>query len=217
MNVYFISGMCVNCQVFDGIELPSGFQKKYIEWRMPTGEETLLEYAQIMAEEIDRELPFILVGYSLGGVVMQEINRFLSPVKNILISSIKSKEEIPYLFRVAKASHIPEYIPKELYVTNKSLSSLFIRLVYNMSGEEVLKYVSYTSPAYMKWATCQITNWQPKMECDNLYHIHGTKDQIFPYRLVKDLYVTIEGGDHLMVMKRPADVGQAISRILLSE
>ncbi len=216
MNVYFISGMCVNCKVFDCIELPPGFERKYMEWRVPAGNESLEEYARTLAEEIDSERLFMLVGYSLGGIVMQEMNKFMRPRRNILISSIKSKEEIPALFRIAKASHIPEYIPKELYVPHKNLSGLFIRLVYDMSVEEILRYVSCTSPEYMKWATCRITTWEPQVLCENLYHIHGTKDQIFPYRLIKDAY-TIEGGDHLMVIKRADEVSRIFWEILLTE
>lgn len=215
MNVYFISGMCVNCKVFDDIKLPAGYEKKYIEWHIPKGDETLDEYVQIIAKSINRNEPFIIIGYSLGGIIMQEINKFLQPEKNILISSIKSKEEIPTLFRFAKLTRIPKNLPKQLYLENKTLSNLFSRLVYNMSKEEVAKYVTYTSSNYMKWATTQITSWVPTIKCKSLYHIHGTCDQIFPFKLVKNTF-SIEGGDHLMVIKKAAEINKIISKLLLN-
>lgn len=214
MNVYFISGMCVNCKVFDEIKLPPGYKKIYIEWYTPNGRETLQEYTRNMAKEINTDEPFILVGYSFGGIIMQEINKFLYSEKNILISSIKIKNERPFLFRVAQTSQILKYIPQKLYTVNKTLSNIFTKLIYNMSLDEIEKYVSHTSPAYMKWATYQITNWYSDDYCNNLWHIHGTNDQIFPYKLVKDV-ITIEDGDHLMVMRKADEINQILNTILL--
>ncbi|WP_353120935.1 alpha/beta hydrolase [Dysgonomonas capnocytophagoides] len=214
MNVYFISGMCVNCGVFDKIELPENCTRSYIEWSIPKKGETIEEYAFQLSKKIDLNKPFVIVGYSLGGIIMQEMNKFIHPEKNILISSIKAEKERPLLFKIAKASHILKHIPQALYSVNKTLSNAFTRLIYDMTIEEIEEYVSYTSSIYMKWATCQITEWLPSQQCDNLYHIHGTKDQIFPYKHVSNAY-TIKEGDHLMVMRKHEEVSKAISEILL--
>ena len=214
MKVYFISGMCVNCKVFDKIELPAGHEKQYIEWHLPEDDETMEEYTQSMANIIDTTQSFILVGYSLGGIIIQEMNKFLKPKKNILISSMKSIDEIPPLFRIAKKAHITEHLPKQLYTTNKNISSLFTRLVYNMPIDDIEQCVTYTSPEYMKWATYQITHWEPTIKLDNLYHIHGTKDQIFPYKQIQNAFF-IEDGDHLMVMKKAEEVNQILNEIIL--
>lgn len=213
MNVYFVSGMCVNCKVFDQIELPDEYEKQYIEWYIPNGDETLEEYTRKMAKGIDRTKPFILVGYSFGGVIIQEMNKFLNPEKNIIISSIKAEFERPFLFRLAKTSHVPQNIPQKLYMVNKTISNLFTKLIYDMSLDEIDEYVSYTSAAYMKWSTSQITNWIPRKRCNNLFHIHGTKDQIFPYKLVSGIY-TIDNGDHLMVMRKADEVSRILREIL---
>ena len=89
MNVYFISGMCYNCKVFDKLRLPKGYKKVYIEWSIPRSDESLSEYARIMAKVIDTSSPFILIGYSFGAVVMQEMTLFLKPAKCVIISSFK--------------------------------------------------------------------------------------------------------------------------------
>lgn len=214
MKVYFLPGMCVNCRIFDKITLPEGYEKIYIEWIMPE-EETLNEYAHKMAESIDVSEPFILAGYSMGGIIMQEMNRFLKPEKNILISSIKTREEIPPLFRIAKRSHITKNIPQPLYRTNKKVSNLFAHLVFSMNDEEIEECIAYTSAPYMKWTTYQITEWEPQEKCCNLYHIHGTRDQIFPFRQIKDVF-EIEDGDHIMILRKSEEVNRIITRILLS-
>lgn len=102
INVYFISGMCYNCSVFDKIVLPKGYKKKYIEWHVPISGQSLQEYASVMAKEIDTSRSYILIGYSFGGVIVQVMSYFLSPIKTVLISSFKRDEEIPMLFRAAK-------------------------------------------------------------------------------------------------------------------
>jgi thioesterase domain-containing protein len=214
MKVYFLSGMCVNCKVFNEIKLPAGYEKHYIEWQIPEENETLDEYTHAMAKEIDISQAFILIGYSLGGIIMQEMNKFLKPEINILISSMKSEEEIPPLFRIARKTRIIKHVPKRLYAVNKSISNLFTHLVYDMPIDHIEECVTYTSPEYMKWTTYQITNWKPTIEINNLYHIHGTKDQVFPYRQIQNVY-TIEDGDHLMVMKKAEEVNKIINEIIL--
>ena len=57
INVYFISGMCYNCSVFDKIVLPEGYKKKYIEWHVPIPGQSLREYVSVMAKEIDTSSP----------------------------------------------------------------------------------------------------------------------------------------------------------------
>ena len=112
VSVYFISGRCYNRSVFDELTLPAGFVAKYIEWYGPQPHETLQHYARNMASAIDTSRPFVLVGYSFGAVVMQEMNRFLRPAKSVVISSFKSKDEIPTILKAAKISKSAEYIPK---------------------------------------------------------------------------------------------------------
>ena len=81
ITVYFISGMCYNCKVFDKLRLPKGYKKAYIEWFIPSPDESLSEYAHKMAKTIDTSRPFILIGYSFGAVIMQEMTLFLKPEK----------------------------------------------------------------------------------------------------------------------------------------
>jgi pimeloyl-ACP methyl ester carboxylesterase len=212
MKVYFLSGICVNCKVFDPIILPEGYEKVYIEWLLPK-EETWEEYARKMAEAIDLREPFILIGYSMGGTIAQEMNTFLQPEKTIIISSIKAVEEIPPLFRVVKKTRMNKLLPQQLYKINKKISDLFAHWVFDMNDKEIADYVAYTSPEYMKWTTYQITEWEPKCRCKNLYHIHGTKDQVFPFSPLQNV-IPVEGGDHIMIIRKAEEVNRIINRIL---
>ncbi len=180
MNVYFISGMSTNCKVFDNLQLPKGFDKRYIEWLAPCEDESLYEYTQRMATNIDQSAPFVLVGYSFGGIIVQEMNKFLMPKKTIIIASMKAGDVIPALFRLGRRTRFTEHLPVQSFKTNDLIFDFFSRFVYRVKREDMEKYVSYTDPLYTKWSLYQILNWQASSTCPNIYHIHGTKDQMFP-------------------------------------
>lgn len=213
MDVYFISGMSANCKVFDTIDLPYGFEKRYIEWLKPNEGELLSEYSQRMSVNIDTSKPFVLVGYSFGGIIVQEMNKFLTPCKTIIIASMKAGDEKPALFRVGHRIKFTEYLPIGFFKTSDLIFDFFSRFVYHARREDMEKYVSYTDPFYTKWSLFQILNWDSIFRCPNLYHIHGTKDQMFPFKGVKDVY-PVEGADHLLVIKKSKEVSRILHEIL---
>ncbi len=213
-TVYFISGMCYNCKVFDKIVLPKGFLKQYIEWLPPQPDESLSDYTRRMTCQIDTSRPFILVGYSFGAVIMQEMNRFLQPEKNIIISSFKDKDEIPVLFKAVKMANLVERMPDKIYTSTDFITNAFNYFFFHASNSEFTNFMTITDATYIKWAVKQITDWKPDNKHEHLYHIHGTEDQIFPYDRLKNV-IPIEGGDHLMVFKKADIVNPILSSILL--
>lgn len=68
-------------------------------------------------------------------------------------------------------------------------------------------------PVYIRWSLRQITHWKPSVKLNNIYHIHGTRDQVFPYEQILDAKPII-GGDHLMVVKRAKEVSLALEDVL---
>lgn len=215
VNVYFVSGLSANCDVFDKLDLPEGYNKNYIEWYIPHIDETLEEYAANMAVNIDKTQPFILVGYSFGGIIIQEMNKFVNPLKNIIIASIKHESEIPPLFKFGQKIKFAQRFPLWSMVDNKRIKELFAYFIYRVKDIEILKYVSYTDPIYMQWSIYQIFNWKPTITCKNIFHIHGTRDQTFPAKYITDAQF-VEGGDHFMVFKRSKKLNAVLNDILLN-
>lgn len=215
INVYFISGMCYNCKVFDKLVLPEGYRKVYLEWHVPDIDDSLFDYSRKMSENIDTRHPFVLVGYSFGAVIMQEMMKYLSPLESIIISSFKSETEIPTIFRVAKNTQILRRTPLMVYST-EFITKAFNKVIYDLPSSELAVYMTVTDPVYIKWAAIQITEWIPDNVFPVLYHIHGTDDQIFPYEKIGNSH-TIIGGDHLMVVKKADEVSKVIGFILLKK
>lgn len=212
-DVYFISGMCYNCSVFDDIKLPKGYRKIYIEWEIPTEDESMDSYAHRMASKINTKKDFILIGYSLGGVLAQEIAYFLKPLKVILISTMKDEQEVPTLFHVAQKVNFANNIPLRMYRQSDFIINLFNRYVYNLPTKALEDYLTVIDPTYIKWTLHQITHWLPKKKIEHLYHIHGTKDQVFPFEQIVDP-ISVKGGDHLMVVKRADEISRILKSII---
>lgn len=214
--VYFIPGMCYNCQVFDRLRLPRGYRKEYLEWTVPRPDEPLEEYARAMARAIDPSQPFILVGYSFGAVVMQEMTRFLQPEKCIVLSSFKRPEEIPPLFKAVHRTNLARRMPMQVYESTDFITGAFNHLMFHASNEQFARFMTQTDPVYIRWAVDRITAWTPANRARHLYHIHGTQDQIFPYERLQDVF-PVEGGDHLMVFKQADTVSSILDSILLKK
>lgn len=215
INVYFISGMCYNCKVFDKLVLPEGYRKIYLEWHIPGIDDSLSDYSRKMAENIDVKHPYVLVGYSFGAVIVQEMMKYLSPVKAIIISSLKNEKEAPGIFRFARKTQILRRTPSAIYSID-FVTKAFNKVVYDLPSTELAEYMTIVDPVYIKWATIQITEWISECAYPNLYHIHGTKDQIFPFEKIADSFA-IEGGDHLMVIKKSEEISRLVGDILLKK
>ena len=119
--VYFIPGLAAGKEIFEYISLPEElYDVHIIEWIIPKKRETIRQYAMRMAALVNKPKP-ILIGVSFGGVMAQEMNEFLDLKKLIIISSIKSKNEIPTKMRIFKT--IPAYrlIPSSFLENTKKL------------------------------------------------------------------------------------------------
>lgn len=215
LNVYFISGMCYNCSCFDNIILPSRCNKIYVEWLIPEANETLDAYTKRMASALDTRKPFILVGYSLGGMLVQEMCGFLSPLHTIIISSIKQENEIPSIFHMARKVDFANRLPMRLYKSPNLIINIFNKYFLNCSTKVVDRYLTVNHPTYIKWALKTVYSWIPQVKVNNLTHIHGTRDQVFPFELI-DECISIKGGDHLMIVKRTKQINDIINRVINS-
>ena len=70
MNVYFIGGLAADERVFRHIRLPRPYHSKFLNWLSPEKKETLVSYAHRMAEQIDKQSLYIIVGVSFGGMLV---------------------------------------------------------------------------------------------------------------------------------------------------
>lgn len=220
-NVYFISGMGASCNVFDNIVLPSNYTKVYIEWISPEPNETLEHYTKRLMENIDQTQPFVLLGYSFGGIIVQEMNRYIHPLQTILLSSIKNYIQRPKSFSFFQTIKIEKLMRSWLF--NEKLIAWILKFsVYKTKEKtDVKEILPQLNANYMRWAIKEILQWRPSLHIAELYQIHGTKDATFPYRKIKTNYpegserlFTIKDAGHLVALEKPTEVSSALKIIL---
>ncbi|MEO6071258.1 MAG: alpha/beta hydrolase [Chitinophagaceae bacterium] len=214
MTIYFISGLGADKRMFKNLSLPPQYSLVYIDWIEPLHEhEPLQSYCQRLAEGIDSSKDFVLVGLSLGGLAAIEIARFLKPKDIILISSIATKYELPWTFRVGRFFKLDQIIPLHLL---KTPSALLTWLFGAKTGEEksLLKSVLVeTTDTFLKWSVGQILYWNNKIRPEKLYHIHGTADKLLLCWQTK-ADIKIRGGEHLMVLSKAGEISSLMEERL---
>lgn len=209
-HLYCISGLGADERAFSKLRLP---QEKvtYLNWEIPEPEETLTAYTNRFVSQIQHERP-VLLGLSFGGMMCVEIAKQMDVQKIVMISSIKTKEEKPWLFRISGKYGLHKYLPLKPYTFLEPIENYNLGVTTEEEKKLVREYRKKVSQIYTDWAIDQILTWQNQAILPNLIHIHGSADRIFPIKNIQADYV-IEGGGHFMIMNR----AEEINRILQAE
>jgi|SRR5581483_10316730 len=209
-NIYIFSGLGTDERVFKNLSLP-GCHIKFIRWITPLKNEKINEYAKRLSSQI-QDLDPVLIGLSFGGMIAIETAKFLPTEKVILISSVKSRAEVPFYYRFAGAIKLDKVVPARLY----KKANLFMYWIFGITTTEEKKLLKSILKAeenkLLRWSIRQAINWKNEEAVRNLFHIHGTADRIFPYRFVKPDKTILQGG-HFMIFDR----AEEISNLILKE
>lgn len=207
--------MAASSSIFERIHLPTEtFEMHLLEWVLPNNNESLKEYARRMAKNINHE-NVILVGVSFGGILVQEMKQFVNLKKVIIISSVKSNAEFPRRFKVAKTTKAYKLIPTKLFENIELLAKYtFGSSILKQKMKLYEKFLSVRDKVYLDWAIEQIINWN-RTEIDNeIIHIHGDADEVFPIKYIsKAIY--IKGGTHIMIITKYRWFNENLPKIML--
>lgn len=212
MNVYFISGIGGDSRLFKHIQLPEDFQIRHVDWITPEEKEPLADYAFRLAEQIDTRQPFILVGTSLGGILAVEIAKRFRPVATILISSVPISAQLPGYYNAARMLRLAEFVPASFVKGVSTFKRLFTRETDD-DKQLIRQMIKDGDPRFIKWALGAVLEWQNTAIPQPLWHIHGTRDEVFPFRLTRPSH-TIPGGGHLLVISHAAEINRILRDIL---
>ncbi len=212
--VYFMPGLAASSLIFENISLPEDvFECVFLEWEIPLKNEPLLVYTERMAKKIKHENP-VLIGVSFGGILVQELAKFVDARKVIIISSIKSNQELPDIMKVAKTTKIYKLVPTGFLLNIENLRVLsFIKRI-----KERLplyrKYLSFRNKHYLDWSIAQVVLWDRTQPDENVIHIHGEQDEIFPMKYIRDCIV-VKGGTHIMILNRFKWLNENLPKLIL--
>jgi|1185.fasta_scaffold52278_2 hypothetical protein len=212
LNVYCIPGLGVNRHLFENLKL-NKCNLIFIDWISPLKKESLPHYALRLSQQIDVSKPFALIGVSFGGMCAIEISKKISPVKTFLISSSKTKTELPKSLSVLWALPIHHLIGDRVYIKfAKRFQSVFgVNEKNSARFKEALKGVP---PFFFARAIDMMVRWKNKNYPDGIIQFHGSRDRVIPYRGKIKYSYTLDKGSHIMILDRGKEISEMINKEL---
>ena len=199
--VYMMPGLAASTAIFERIKLPEAdFEIHLLEWEIPLEKESLLNYAKRIAEKIIHPNP-VLIGVSFGGILVQEMARFITVRKVIIISSAKSNLEFPRRFTLGKKTKAYKLIPMSLLLNIENLAKFSFGATINKRIKLYEKFLSVRDIRYLEWAVEQVILWDRTVVDENVIHIHGDADDVFPIKYITNCIV-VKGGTHIMILNK---------------
>ncbi len=213
IHVYLMPGMAASPKIFEYIKLPEAqFKLHYLEWMLPLEAETLSAYALRITAHIKHDNP-VLLGVSFGGILVQEICKHIPVRQLIIVSSVKSKFELPVKMQLAKSTGAYKLLPTQL----ASKIEIFEKYAFGNIVKRLelyKKYLSVNDSAYLSWAIEQIVCWEQEVPPKDVVHIHGDSDPVFPAKHIKD-YIAIKNGTHIAIINKYKWFNENLPHIIL--
>lgn len=214
--VYFMPGLAASPAIFERIVLPAEtFDMFFLEWQIPLENESLPEYAKRITENIKHDNP-VLIGVSFGGILVQEMSKFVSARKVIIISSVRCNAEFPRRMKVTKAIKAYKLIPANVVDKIESLARFSLGDKINQRLKLYEKFLSVRDNRYFEWAIRQVILWDRAAIDEKVIHIHGDADDVFPMKYIKNCIV-VKGGTHIMILNKFRWINENLPKIILEE
>lgn len=204
-TIYCISGLGADERIFANLRL-NDYQLVHIPWTRPEKNDTIQRYAMRLSESI-KEDNAIMMGVSFGGMLGIEIARHRSLQKLILVSSIKSFSEMPRWMRVAGQLKLNHLLPTRSFKFTERIDNKRLGITTAEEIEMVRSYRQTADRKSLDWGINQILNWKNNWIPENIIHIHGEYDKVFPIRHIKAAHI-VKGATHMMIYNRADEVSK---------
>lgn len=214
--VYMMPGLAASPVIFERIRLDETlFEVHWLSWKIPLSGESLPDYAQRMCQDVHHENP-VLIGVSFGGVLVQEMAAFIHPRKLIIVSSVKTQDEIPLRMRIIRHTKAYHLVPTRLLQNIELLRPLAFNYALKLRFKLYEKYLSVRDKNYLEWAIFQMLYWSRTVVDKQVIHIHGDADEVFPIENIQNC-ITVPGGSHIMIVLRYRWFNEHLPKIILND
>jgi pimeloyl-ACP methyl ester carboxylesterase len=211
--IYLFPGQGSDERLFDSIKFKNNPKIVHIKYPIPEKGSSLANYAKRISEQIDISQKYTFIGVSLGGMIISELNDFLKPEKSIIISSAKSKSELPFRYNFQKGIPLYKIVPPKLMLAGAKFMQPIVEPDRNTHKATFKSMLASKNPLYMKRTVEMIIKWNRHIEQQSIIHIHGTKDHTIPIRNVNPTHI-IEGGSHMMTLTQASLINKILSDYL---
>ena len=215
IHVSLMPGMAANPTIFENIKLPEDrFQIHWLEWMMPEKKETLESYAKRMIQNIEFD-NVVLLGVSFGGILVQEMSKYMDVRKLFVVSSVKSKHELPKRMKIMKLTKAYKILPTQLVSNIDVLAKYAFGETVVKRIELYRKYLSVSDKQYLDWAIENVIEWDQEAPNTEAIYIHGDKDMVFPHSC-KDDCIVLKGGTHIMIINKFKWFNENLPKLILN-
>lgn len=210
-KIYCLSGLGADSRIFANLKIDNA-TLVHLPWPEHDEHDELPCYAQKMSALIQDENP-ILLGVSFGGMLAVEIAKMRTVQKVIIVSSAKTREEIPHFGKFMKFMVMKQIVPASFYTwPNRFVMKLF-GAVTDVE-KDMLRGVFTSSDGHLvRWAMKAIQLWQNEAYPQPIVHIHGDEDKIITPEYIHPNY-WIKGGSHIMIYNRAEEISAIINKEL---
>lgn len=214
IHIYFMPGLAASSLIFEFIELPKDkFKIHLLDWMMPIEKESLESYSLRMTLKIEHKNP-VLVGVSFGGVLVQEMSKHIQVKKLIIISSVKSFNELPKKMYLARRFKAYKLLPTGLISNFSKVSKYTFGDQIDKRVRLYERYLSMNNRKYLDWAIKNMLCWNQNDVISGIIHIHGDNDPVFPISTISDCII-IKGGTHIMIINKFKWFNENLPRLIL--
>lgn len=213
-TIYLIPGVGANHRIFENLDF-SGDEVVHIKWPKHKKQEPLETYVKRILPQIKKDTQPVLIGMSFGGVVAIELAKLVKPCQTIIISSIKTYHERPLKFLFFNSLKFHRLVPGRMAVEFRFWMRWLLGKLSAKDKHLIDEMVKDIDIAFNEWAVDQVINWKNEEVPENLIHIHGTKDRIFPHYYINNA-VWVKGGSHFMIVNCAKEISRMINHELHS-
>lgn len=150
------------------------------------------------------------MGLSLGGLLATRLQHHFPDSQLILVSTIKTNDEAPFIFSLGKILPLYWLVPAIFSWEMVPRISYWAGVISDKAGYELYKKMLRTwTPKMLRWARDAAVHWANSAPAGQILHIHGKKDHVFPAKKAQADY-WVEDATHYMIVSHAKEVAQHI-------
>lgn len=210
-ELYILSGLGADERVFQRLDL-SGFSVTFIKWLAPLDKETIENYTTRLLDQVTTVNP-TLIGLSFGGIIAVEAAKQIDTERVILLSSAKTKHEIPFYYRFAGGLNLHKLLPTWIFKKSNILTNWFFGTRSAFDKQLLKQILTDTDADFLEWAIDKIACWKNQIPPINVFHVHGTDDRILPLKFIA-YDKAIKNAGHFMILNRAEELNKILQQEL---
>lgn len=198
--VYLMPGMGAGPKIFKNLKWPDNYEVHYLKWLVPaSSNESLADYTKRLLRQVKHDTP-ILLGVSFGGIIVQEMAKYIPVKQLIIVSSIKHHDELSPLFKTAFDYKLYKLVPSSLLKKVDTIEKWTPIKRMKRKMQFYQAFLEMDDPRYINWAIPQVIGWKQTQTLSNFVHIVGDKDPVFPVKYIQDPKIVVPRGRHDMII-----------------